>query len=248
MANHRRFFIDPKQISGDEAVITGEIAHQIRTVLRLKVGDTIGLLDGSGAEYEARIASLSKSEVTATIVGTSPCASESAAPLTLAVCLPKAGKLELIVGKCTELGISNMLLVCSERSVPRIEPAKAANRLARLQRIAVEAAEQSGRGLYPDISGIIDFADLPAHIAEHELALLAWEDESRTTLKQALREHAGARSVMLIIGPEGGLTRQEAQLARDAGAKCVTLGKRTLRCETAAIAACAAGMYELETP
>jgi 16S rRNA (uracil1498-N3)-methyltransferase len=247
MANHRRFFIDPKQISGDEAVITGEIGRQIRTVLRLKVGDTIRLLDGSGAEHEARIASLSKSQVTARIVGTNQCASEPAVRLTLAVCVPKAGKLELVVGKCTELGISSVLLVTSERSVPRIEPAKAADRLARLQRIAVESAEQSGRGVYPDVGGIIDFAELPARIAEHELALLAWEDETRTTLKQALREHSGARSVMLIVGPEGGLTEREAQLARDAGARCVTLGKRTLRCETAAIAACAAVMYEFET-
>jgi 16S rRNA (uracil1498-N3)-methyltransferase len=246
VSGHRRFFIAPGQIDGDRAVITGDAVRQIKRVLRLKEGDSISLLDASGAEFEARIASLSAGSITAEILGSRRCAAEPRIRLSLAVCLPKGDKIELIVQKCTELGISELVVASSERSVPRVDSPKAAERLGRWRRIATEAAEQCGRGRVPEIGGIVEFADLADLIRESPLALLAWEGDGGAPLRDVLRTHAGAGSVMLIIGPEGGLTEDEAHVATDAGAVLVSLGRRILRCETAAIAACAAVMYELD--
>lgn len=246
MGDHRRFFICPEQISGGEARITGSTAHQIARVLRLKEGDTVCLLDGLGNEHDARITALSKAGITATILGTRPSAGEPALHLVLAVCMPKGDKLDLIVQKCSELGISKIVVVNSERTVTRLDPAKAAERLARWRRIAAEAAEQAGRGRVPEVEGMVDFDDLAAGLGECSLALVAWEDEGHTPMRDVLRENAGVGSVTMIVGPEGGLSEREVEAARSAGARCVTLGRRVLRCETAAIAACAAIMYELE--
>jgi 16S rRNA (uracil1498-N3)-methyltransferase len=246
MSKHRRFFVDPSRIVEGEASIVGDAAHQITNVLRLTTGDRIVLLDGSGCEHEAELTALSRDCVRAWVVKTTECDTEPSLKLTLAVCLPKGDKLDLIVQKCTELGISRMIAVNSERTVARIDPAKVEERLARWRRIAAEAAEQAGRAKAPEICGVLSYEDLAAEMRTYGLVMLAWEDEQRTSLREVLAKHQVGDSVMLIVGPEGGLTDREVQLARDAGARCVSLGRRTLRCETAAIAACAAIMYEIE--
>lgn len=247
MSNHRRFLIDPEQIRDSTAELTGATARQIMNVLRLKEDDTICLLDGGGLEHTARIKALSKDTVQAGIESTSQCANEPKLRLTLAVCLPKGDKLDLIVGKCTELGISGLIVVESERTVARPDASKAAARIARWRKIAAEAVEQSGRGVIPACEGIVEFSEVVERIGDYSLALVAWEDERSVMLREALRENAGAESVLLIVGPEGGLTENEVELARAAGARSVSLGKRRLRTETAAIAACAAIMYEMES-
>jgi len=246
MGDHRRFFIDPGQIEGDVAVIREETAHQIARVLRLREGEDIRLLDGRGREYEARIASVSASEVVVDVIRLCECEREPRLKLTLAVCMPKADKLDLIVQKVCELGISRLVIANSERVVSRPDAVKAASRIERWRKIAEEAAEQCGRCRTPEIVGIIEFAELAGYIRSHGLSMVAWEDETRTSLKSVLADHANAESAMLIVGPEGGLSRREVESARSAGASCVSLGSRILRCETAAIAACAAIMYELE--
>lgn len=246
MGDHRRFLITPQQISGDVAVLSGAAARQISRVLRLCSGDRIRLLDGCGNECEAQITTISRDEVTTRILNTRVCPGEPALRLSLAVCLPKSDKLELIVQKCAELGISEVIVVNSQRSVTRLEAQKIPQRLERWRRIAAEAAEQCGRGRAPEITGVEELGDLAGAIERHSLALIAWEDESRASLKSVLGECAKPDSVLLIVGPEGGFTPEEVLRATAAGAKCVTLGSRILRCETAAIGACAAIMYEIE--
>lgn len=246
MSRHRRFLIDADRIVAGEALISGDAAHRIANVLRLKAGDHVALLDGSGWEHEAELMSISGDEVRARIIETKKCGGEPGLKLTLAVCLPKSDKLDLIVQKCTELGISRMIVVDSERCVARLDPVKAEDRLRRWRRIAGEAAEQAGRARPPEVDGVVGYGELAAQICSHGTGLLAWEDEKHTSLKEALAGHKDGDAVLLIVGPEGGLTEREAELARQAGAKCVSLGRRTLRCETAAIAACAAIMYEIE--
>lgn len=246
MVNHRRFFIEPCQIEDGTARITGDGARQIGKVLRLKEGDFICLLDGSGNEHDALISGVTRDAVTARILGTGSCAREPVLRLTLALCLPKGNKVELIVQKGTELGISQYVIVDSERTVAKIEPAKMAERLTRWRKIGAEAAEQCGRAVAPEIDGVAAFGDLAGLIAEHDLALIAWEEEGGASLRDALRTNSDAKSVLLIVGPEGGLTEAEVEMAKFAGAKSVSLGKRLLRVETAAIASAAAIMYELE--
>lgn len=246
MSEHRRFFVDPWDVEDGVVTITGGTAHQIGRVLRLRLGDIICLLDGQGCEHEAEITSISKAEVTARILQTFRCGAEPEIELTLAMCLPKADKLDQIVQKCTELGIFEIVVVHSERTVAKPDDAKILGKIARWKRIAAEAAEQSGRGRVPEIRGIVRYSDLPGEIEKYPLALVAWEDESNTMMKGVLQKNADVKKLMLIIGPEGGLAKEEVELVRSAGAICVSLGKRVLRCETAAIAGCAAIMYELE--
>ncbi|MEN6356953.1 MAG: 16S rRNA (uracil(1498)-N(3))-methyltransferase [Armatimonadota bacterium] len=246
MANHRRFLINPNQINGSDAVISGETARQITKVLRLKEGDMICLLDGLGNEHSALITSISKDHVSTRIITTNLCDREPKLRLTLAICLPKGDRLDLIVQKCAELGISKYIIVNSERVVTRLDESKAADRLARWRKIAGEAVEQCGGARLPEVNGIISFSELPSEIKKNDLALVAWEEEQSVSLKGALQENAGAKSVMLIIGPEGGLTEDEVETAKSVGAVCVSLGRRVLRTETAAIAGCAAILYELE--
>jgi 16S rRNA (uracil1498-N3)-methyltransferase len=247
MSDHRRFLIGPDQIAGEMAVLTGGQARQIARVLRLTEGDRVCLLDGSGVEHEAVIMALSGGEVTARIVGTKACESEARVRLTLAVCLPKGDKIELIVQKCTELGISELIVVRSERTVARLDAARTRERLERWHRIAREAAEQSGRARAPEIRGVVEFGDLYASIRESQIALVATEGQGAARLRDVLRGRGDLESVVLIIGPEGGLTDREVALAESAGAKRISLGRRILRCETAAIAACALVMYELDS-
>jgi len=243
---HRRFFIDPCRIDGDTAEITGDTVRQIVRVLRLRNGDSICLLDGQGTEFDARIIALSAGSVTARILGSRHCEGEPRVRLSLAVCLPKGDKIELIVQKCTELGISELVVVSSQRTVARIPAEKTQTKLARWRKIAREAAEQCGRAAAPGVEGILHIGDLAELIPTLPLVLVACERRETPPLKDVLRQNAEAGSLMVIVGPEGGLTEEEARLVVEAGAVPVSLGRRILRCETAAIAACAAVMYELE--
>ncbi len=246
MGNHRRFFVDCSAISGDEATITGEILRQIQHVLRLKTGDTIKLLDGSGTEFAAHITSLTSTVITARIDSKDQCPAEPRFRLSLVVCLPKGDKIELIAQKCTELGISELTVCTSERTVSRPDERKVEDRIARWRKIAAEASEQCGRGRVPEIRGIVGFGDVVELVKREQCALVAWEEEC-DCLRDVLRSGTSPDSALVVVGPEGGLTRNEVSMLKQAGAKCVSLGKRILRCETAAIAACALVMYEMET-
>lgn len=246
MGDHRRFFIVPELIDGDMVKLDDATARQITKVLRLREGDRICLLDGRGNLHDAQIESTAKGNTTAHILSTSLCQNEPKLDFTLAICIPKGDKLELIVQKCVELGISKIVVVQSERTVTRLDGSKASEKMARWRRIAAEASEQSGRGTIPEMVGIISFSDLSEIIQKADLAIVAWEEEQETMLKQVLREKQDAGSALLIIGPEGGLSESEVELAKAAGAKSVSLGRRVLRSETAAIAACTVVMYELE--
>ena len=246
MSEHRRFFVDPSSISSGSVTIVGSTARQIVKVLRLREGDSIQLFDGTGAEYAASITSTSKDTITAQITNTRKCFLDPTIQLTLAISLPKSDKMDLIVQKTTELGISEIVVVNSERTISRPDGVKFADRLDRWRRIAAEAAEQCGRSKVPQIEGGIEFVDLAKCVGQYSLALIAWEEEQTQSLKQTLRARADAQSILLIIGPEGGFPEREVEMVKSAGAVSVSLGRRVLRSETAAIAACAVIMYEIE--
>lgn len=246
MANHRRFLVAPEQISAEEALIEGDTARQICKVLRLKEGDPITLLDGDGGVFETVIAAASPRAVRAEILSAKRNVNEPKLRLALASCLPKSDRIEHIVQKCTELGISEMVLVRSERTVVRLDESGQAKRLERLNKIAAEAAEQCGRSVAPKLNGIVGFEELIKRARDYDLALVGWEEETSVSLCDTLRANKMAKSALLIIGPEGGLTRCEVESAMDAGVKSVSFGDRILRTDTAAVAGCAAIMYELE--
>ena len=236
----RRFFCD--NITTDTATITGDDAHHISRVLRMKAGDALSLCDGAGNEYDALIASVSPEAVSCTV--SNPHASEAESPIqvTLFQCLPKTGKMELIVQKCTELGVFAVVPVQSARCV--VVPGKDYDKKReRYNRVALEAAKQSRRAMIPRVLPLTELKKID--VQAFDLFLVAYEDENTVSLKQALRA-TSPQTIALLIGPEGGLEEGEIRQIVQAGAKSVSLGKRILRTETAGMAMLAQVLYEVE--
>lgn len=239
----RRFFVEPAMLRGESTVIDGELCRHISMVLRLKAGEKIRLADGQGREAVATIGSIDREGVHLTIGEVVFVQTGSIYPsITIFQGLPKGEKLELILQKCTELGVDGIVPFVASRSIVRLDGEKLEKRVARWEKIAREAARQSGRGDLPRV----DFApDMAAALAmgSHELRLLLWEGESEQGLKGVVERSPRPGSIAVIIGPEGGLTPEEAAMAVAAGYQPVTLGKRILRTETAGLAVAAILQY-----
>ena len=241
-----RFFIPPAWLTPPTVSLSGETARQIQTVLRLQPGDEIIVLDNSGLEWQVRLTELRKGEVQGQIIGQQVVPNEPALALTLYQGMLKAEKFEWVLQKGTELGVSRFVPTLCHRSVGG---PGGAHKQARWERIIREAAEQSRRGKLPSLEPAIPLAAAIQQASRltqpAPLLLMPWEEASGLTLKMALAEtHPPA--VGVFIGPEGGFTPAEAALAREAGIRLVTLGPRILRAETAAVAVCAAIMYEVD--
>jgi 16S rRNA (uracil1498-N3)-methyltransferase len=237
----RRFFCD--NITGDLATIKGDDAHHISRVLRMKAGDALSLCDGAGSEYDAVITAVSPEAVTCSIGEAHASEAESSVRVTLFQCLPKTGKMELIVQKCTELGVFAIVPVRSARCV--VVPSKDYDKKReRYNRVALEAAKQSRRAMIPQVMPLIELKQIDA--SAFDLFLVAYEDEAAVTLKQALRAGNTPASIALLIGPEGGLEESEVEQLASAGAISVSLGRRILRTETAGMAMLAQTLYEVE--
>lgn len=239
-----RFFVTPDDMTEDSAVITGEDVKHISRVLRMRRGDRVMLSDGRGYEYPAEIEDISGERVELRLLDKRRCPAEPKRRITLYQGIPKAGKMELIIQKCVELGVNGIIPVAAERSVVRVKPDEYRARQTRYQRVACEAAKQSGRGIIPRIGQLTTFK--AADMSAYDLILVAYEEERRTGLKEVLRANMGAENIAVIIGPEGGLEAGEVESLIDKGGKAVSLGRRILRTETAGMAAAAMILYELE--
>ena len=239
-----RFFVKKDDIADNSAIITGEDVKHISKVLRMAPGDKVMLCDGEGYQYLAEIADISKEHVNLRILSAERCAAEPLQRITLYQGLPKGDKMELIVQKCVELGITEIVPVAAERSIVRIKPGEFGGKRTRYQRVAYEAAKQCGRGIIPDIADITTFK--AADMSRHDLIIIAYEDEKGTTLKSLLKANLKAKDIAIVIGPEGGLERAEVDMLTQKGGTTVTLGPRILRTETAGMAALAMILYEIE--
>ncbi|MDO4493007.1 MAG: RsmE family RNA methyltransferase [Clostridia bacterium] len=236
-----RFFTE--DITGDTARITGEDVKHIRKVLRLKQGDLVSVCDGRGTDWLGTIASVSESEVTLTLSDEHPAPTESPIRVTLFQGIPKTGKTENIVQKCTELGVAAVVPVTFARcvAVPKGDYEK---KLVRYRRVAFEAAKQSRRGRIPKVLPPVSPDNIPVN--DFDTVLVAYEDEHGVTLKNALRSGNPGTRIALVIGPEGGLEESEVGMLKAKGAVPVSLGARILRTETAGPAMLASVLYELE--
>jgi 16S rRNA (uracil1498-N3)-methyltransferase len=237
-----RFFITPKAVRGPQIIMTGDDLRHIRTVLRKQPGDLLILLDGKGKEYTARIVRMERTEIIAEVV--SEITREAPHPIiTLCQGLPKADKMDWIVQKATELGVSAVVPLITERTIVKIKDEE--KRVSRWQKIAREAAMQSNRVDIPAIGRIASFKDF-LRTQDPEpgtLLLLPWE-EGTVPIKDILRETSGIKKIIVLIGPEGGFSEAEAGAARGKGFHLVSLGPNILRTETAAIAVLGMIMYE----
>ncbi len=237
-----RFFVEPQQIEGAVARIIGEDVKHIGRVLRLESGDEVTLCDGAGTDYLARIEALQKDEVLLSILQSAPSITEPRHKVTLYQGLPKAGKMELILQKCVELGLYALVPVAALRSVVKISPKEFEAKRVRYQRVAYEAAKQARRGIIPQVLPLC--TAFQTATARHDLLLIADEEEQAASLQSVLRAHPGALDIGLVIGPEGGLARSEVEGLLANGGRCLTLGLRILRTETAGMAALAMVLYE----
>lgn len=233
-----RFFVDKDQVP----TITGSDVHHIKDVLRMKAGDKLELLDGTGKIYSAKILQITNEKIICKVISSRQDESEPKVKITLAQCLPKAKKMDLIIQKCSELGAHKIIPTLSERSIAKGE------KLDRWKKIAKEAAEQSSRSSIPEITSLTKFEDVLKLKNEYDLALIPWELEKSNSLKKHLTDNrlTGYSDILIIIGPEGGFSQKEIELAKKAGFISVSLGKRILRTETAGMAILSILMYELE--
>jgi 16S rRNA (uracil1498-N3)-methyltransferase len=239
-----RFFVTT--IDNDRVTFSDEQAHQLRQVLRMGVGDrVVVLVDGGGWEYEAELVEVERKGVTAVIRDKRPVTTEPTVQLTLYQSLLKRDNFEWVLQKGTEIGVSRFVPLISERTV--VHPPKKSDRW---QRIVTEAAEQSGRGCIPEIAPPAKLTDVLAAWGQDYLGLMPWVTADSVTIGSALATaelvEAKALEVSLFIGPEGGWTDDEVENGRSVSLVPVTLGKRILRAETAAVVAAALVMQAVE--
>jgi 16S rRNA (uracil1498-N3)-methyltransferase len=231
----RRFFVAPDFLRQAEGVIAGDLFRHLSTVLRLKCGDHLCLADGSGHEAEAIIAAIGKDGIHVDIGPALPSSSAGDSPrITVYQGLPKGEKIDLILQKCTELGVARIVIFMATRSVTRLEGDRVGKRVSRWERIVQEAARQSGRD---DIPSVVFSESLGEALRDNasSLGLLLWEGEEDQGLKEVIGRSDKPDTVSMVIGPEGGLTSEEAAAAVGLGFVPVSLGKRILRTETAGL-------------
>ena len=236
-----RFFVDPRELSGEELALTGENAQHAK-VLRLKTGEQVLVCDGQGNECICTVRDQSGNEWILQVERRQSSESEAAVRVSVFVAFPKADKLEHVIQKATELGAYEIVAFPSSRCVSRPDEKSLKKKLERWQKIAASAAEQSGRGRIPQVLVLDSYRAALDRAARSDRAILLYENERATTLKMALEE-APLSTVSILSGPEGGLEEKEVRQAMDCGIRVCTLGRRILRCETAPLCALSAIMY-----
>jgi 16S rRNA (uracil1498-N3)-methyltransferase len=270
-SNTYRFFVDADAIHGRQAVVEdAELAHQLGTVLRLRAGERVLLLDNSGWQYVVALDSIERDRISGTVERKQLAGGEPRTKLTLYVALLRAERFEWVLQKGTELGVSAFVPLICERSTVADADELSERKLERWRRIIREAAEQSRRGKLPRLAPPLLFPAACEQAVRRGQALLLWEGSGVAALRQVLRgktEDGGSKiedgkvdppsailhprssanpfSIALFSGPEGGLTAGEFETALRYGMIAVTLGPRTLRAETAPLVAAAAILYEM---
>jgi 16S rRNA (uracil1498-N3)-methyltransferase len=238
----RRFYASRLAFAADGKTVTlsADEARHARDVLRLGRADEVFIFDGEGREYRCVIAEVAHSSITLEVIEeTNPAQPASRLNLTLAVGLLKGEKFDLVVQKATELGVTRLVPVITARADVRIrDPKDAARKVERWQRIALEAAKQCGRARLMQVDVPIDLDEFFRSIADVQLHVMFTERDGGS-VDAAFETKPDFKSIIALVGSEGGWTDHEIETARSSGWALVTLGGRTLRAETAAIVATA---------
>ncbi|MCT4605285.1 MAG: 16S rRNA (uracil(1498)-N(3))-methyltransferase [Marinisporobacter sp.] len=244
-----RFFVDEKNISEDNKKIIiddPEDVKHIGKVLRLVEEDCLEICNGNNHEYIGKIISISKTQIILEILEERSSSTEPKIQVTLFQGIPKSSKMDMIIQKCTELGICKIVPLITERTIVQIKDKKAEmKKIQRWQKVADSAAKQCKRGVIPKVTEPISFEKMIEDVSDYDLKIIPYEQEREVGLKNILNDNKEYKKVAIIIGPEGGFEQEEVVKAQNAGVTPITLGSRILRTETAGFVALSIFMYEI---
>lgn len=235
-----RFFMAGTNINNGMAVMVGRDAEHVR-VLRLRPGEDMIICDGAGTDYKCRLVKADREVVEAEVIEVVPCPAEPGIKVSVLCGLPKGDKTDYIIQKCVEAGAFEIIFFDSERCIAK--PDRPEKKLERWQRIAEEAAKQSGRGIIPEVSWAGSYVEALNIACSKELSILMYETGEREKLNDVLENNKSAATAAIITGPEGGFAPYEADMARKIGLHVCSMGERILRCETAPVVGVSAIMY-----
>ncbi len=236
-----RFFIAGEHAAGERVALASDDARKLVTVLRRQNGDRVQVVDGTGSEFSALLEVDGKTVHALLGSAAARGASETAARIVLAQAIPKGQKMDFIVEKATELGVAAIVPLRSARVAGE---RTGDHKQERWQRIARSAAQQAGRSLVPHVEPVVDWAGLRATFGAYGRVYIPWEGAHAVPLRSRFESEAvTAASILIVIGPEGGFSSREVDLAQAAGALPISLGARILRTETAALVVLAALLY-----
>lgn len=241
------FFAEHENIFDDYIDIKGGDVNHIKNVLRLKKGDEILISSGDNYDYNCIIDTITDDYVRSLITSVNEKGNELSSKVYLFQGLPKADKMELIIQKMIELGVYEIVPVAMKRSVVKLDDKKAKSKVARWNTIAESAAKQSKRSIMPKVSDVVSFKQAVAMASELDVLLLPYEcAEGIEHTRRVIASIGKGKSIGIFIGPEGGFDKDELELATNAGADIITLGRRILRTETAGLMLMSVLMYNME--
>lgn len=242
------FFVSPENISADTVTVTGGDVNHIKNVLRMKQGEKFIANDGNGGSYCCAVSEIYEDRIVAEILEGQLSSTELPVRLVLFQGLPKADKMELIIQKAVELGVSEIVPVEMTRCVVKLDEKKKKSKTARWQSISESAAKQSGRTVIPEVHDAMSYKNALDFAKDFDIVFVPYEcADSMAKMKEKMNEIKPGMSVGIFIGPEGGFEKDEIEKAIEAGGEIVSLGKRILRTETASIAALAICMFNIES-
>lgn len=248
-----KFFVNQENIQDKKILVTGEDVNHIKNVLRKNVGDTLEICDAqNGENFLCEIEEIKQEQILCEIIENLENTSEPNTYVHIYQGLPKSDKMELIIQKSVELGVAEITPTNMSRCIVKLDSKDARKKVERWQKISEVAAKQSGRDIIPKINNICNLNEVITQCKEYDAILLAYENEKENKLKneiQTLKKLQAEKSnlkIAVIIGPEGGISTEEVEKAKQNGMKIITLGNRILRTETVALNILSIIMYELE--
>ena len=242
------FYIKNNQVNIETISIVGDDVKHIRNVLRHKVNDELEVCDESGVRYLTKIRDFLENEILLDIIEQSDKNTEMPVKIDLYQGLPKSDKMDLIVQKTTELGVSTIIPVMTDRVIVKLEKGNENKKIERWNKIAAEAAKQSGRQLIPIVENVVNLEKIVENLSKYDIVIVPFECEKDSTLKNILKNVKNKiENIAVVIGPEGGFSEKDIEILEKApNVEKVSLGKRILRTETAGLATLAMLLYEYE--
>lgn len=241
-----RFFVGKNNINLENktCIIEGEDVKHISKVLRCRIGEELEICDNDNNEYICEITNIDKSQVELNIVEVVDIKRESDLKIKVYQGLPKGPKMEMILQKLTEVGVDEIILVQTKRTVVKVDDKKEDKKIERWERIIYEAAKQSKRGKIPKLRGVLSFKEALADMKENDFNIAPYENERTKSIKQAIKG-VDIKNIGIFVGPEGGFEDTEIKAIEEIDGQSVSLGPRILRTETASLVASSIVLYEL---